>query len=198
MSLLAPPTDPLRVDVRDARTGAIVRPGDTGSKAAFEGELLLELHVSRVEVALNDCLATTNDLLRTIRRMLQLPELAVPHPKHQFPKQCDVDRTCDNAFKLLRRAADTAAKNVNLVKEPDPVLHQGRLMVREYASLLRQVNPIRDSAPGIFLASEWLVCDYLLRGSRSTDAARVMALAQWQQALVAFHKMLAGGPGARP
>jgi hypothetical protein len=188
----------LRVDVRDARTGDIVRPGDSGSKAAFEGELLLELQVSRVEVALNDCLAQTNDLLRTVRRMLQLPELAVPHPKHAFPKQCDVDRVSDGAFKLLRRAATTCANNVNLVKEPDPVLHQGRLMVREYARALKQVNIVRDCAPGIFLASEWLVCDYLLRGSRSTDNARLMAVAQWKEALAAFHKMLAGGPGARP
>lgn len=166
--------------------GTRIRPGD--HKGHPDEAYQVEIRVSNVERGLNDLLADTNGIVRGLANMLGIKDdLDFAHAK--YPKQCDVDKTADNAFKLLKYKAEATVRKINLVSENDPVLRDARRMAVQYLQLLRKVKPEVDCAPGIALANDWCKCYWLLVTDRGTDEAKQKGLLEWIEATRAFAKL---------
>ena len=177
------PLSPLRFETRQS-DGTRIRPGD--HKGQPEDAPFVEIEISTIERALNDCLANTNGFVREVARMLGLDDSVlnlVPHAQGAFPKQVDVDKTCDGAFIGIKRAAEATLPVVNRVRKADPELLEMRAMFRQYVQLLRMVRVHVDCAPGLYLAARWVECYWQFTNARAGDLEKVAALTRWKHEL---------------
>lgn len=177
------PLSPLRFETRQS-DGTRIRPGD--HKGQPEDAPFVEVEISQIERALNDCLASTNGFVREVARMTGMDDSVldvVAHAQGKFPKQVDVDKTCDGAFIGIKRAAEHALRMVNRVRKADLDLLEARAMFRQYVHMLRMVRIEVDCAPGIQLAARWVECYWQFANARAGDLEKVAALTRWRHEL---------------
>jgi hypothetical protein len=168
--------------------GTRIKPGD--HKGHPDEAYQVEITLSNIERELNDLLMNTNGYLRALANMIGIKD-GMDFAHAEFPKQCDVDKTADNAFKLIKFKAEGAVRKIAGVRERDPVLRDARRMTNQYAHMLRQVKPAIDCAPGIALASDWCMSYWLLVTDRGTDEAKQKGILEWQEAVRRFAKLTA-------
>lgn len=166
-----------------------VKPGE--GRGSPDDARYVEIHISRVEEAVNDLLVAVTGHLSAATNMLGLEFIADRrHPK--YPHQADLDRVCTATAKLLREHAGKAWKAMATVRERDPVLRAARGMTQEFSRILQQVRLGVDPSPALFIASRWQVCAWALVNGRSDDAVRMSALFDWKDAVAETARLMSG------
>lgn len=168
----------LQAVLTDSR-GTRIRPGD--HKGGSEDAVSVSIVVSSVWAVLNDLLGDVSGHLNAVARMLKIDRENIHNPG-EWPSQSDVDTTTDSAFKAIKYQAEKSLRLIRDLNESDVSLRDGRRMLAQFLKALRAVKPHVDSAPGIYIAQQWLHCCYVLITPRSSDVARQASIERWEAA----------------